>query len=157
MLPTKTNFDINPTYFGAVLNHYCHQNSLIWSRVQTLVALQVAALTGIYTTRDAAIVWFVAGLSLIMTLALYFIFERDVKVRDLNFKLLCSLGNHFEIKESGLYLPPFTLSSDKQWPAPFGGVAIFRVLFLFFLVVDIGFVTIIQRWPWMLSSNTPTP
>jgi hypothetical protein len=69
-----------------------HQDMLLWSRVQTLIAIQGGTLAGIYSLNTGAspnayVSVLLAGLGLIMTVLLLFIAERDQIARNEAFEL----------------------------------------------------------------------
>ena len=95
-----------------------HQDNLVWSRSQTLIAIQGGALAGAFSLRshlELAWPWLILGA--VLTLLLWGIAERDQNQRDAAFK------------ETGLEVTPGSGNGVGRW--------LIRVVFLLLLAADI--------------------
>lgn len=108
---------------GQLLSFGIHQDRLKWSRVQTFVALQVAVLGGSYSisARDPALSACMLILGMALTILLFFLIQRDQRVRDAN---ICRV--------TGLQTDP-----GRIWFSPMRGREVVWVVFLLLILVDI--------------------
>ena len=82
------------TFFAALMGQYTHQNGLLWSRVQTLSAIQAAVIAGAFAVPKEPAVYYVGILLLgiILTILMLPLIWRDIKVRDCNKEIIEKLG-----------------------------------------------------------------
>ena len=91
---TKGSAPSDAGFFRAVLSYYCHQNQLMWSRVQIFIAVQGAVISGSYyiapKSTVAASILLIIGF--VLGLFLLFMFLRDGQIRDYNKKTFFRTG-----------------------------------------------------------------
>jgi hypothetical protein len=122
------------SFFQAVLSQYLVQDTLHWSHVNTLAAIQAATLAGGYVLWKDHHAWLSASLvtlGFLLTVALGLLIERIKQVRDVNRNLLESLGQRFD--------PRWILNPDPC-PAYMKGDGILFVVILGFLAADVAFL-----------------
>jgi hypothetical protein len=134
-VPEPRNTDQGPSvdsgFFRALMAYYIHQNQLMWSRVQILIAIQAGVLGGAYTLRKLVVIDVVMLVfGALLTVFLLFMMRRDEQIRDANIGLLESMARSF----SGT---PFQLRPPPSGPARFRASVISRFAFYLFIVVDI--------------------
>ena len=65
------------------MDEIIHQDQLMWSRTQWLVAIQAGAFAAMYSVRsECMLVWGVFVLALLLTVFLLFLVELDRRIRD---------------------------------------------------------------------------
>jgi hypothetical protein len=79
--------------YRSVLSMALHQDRLLWSRVQLLIAVQGAVLAGSYALRASWLAPAILGFGAALTLLLISLVEKDQLDRDVNQKLLDELGS----------------------------------------------------------------
>jgi len=133
----------------AMMAHWIHQDRLLWSRIQTLMALQGAVLAGAFVLRAS---WLGPALLLLgaalTTLVLAFTWN-DLDDRDQNARVLDSLMAALA-PPSGRVLPspPSTLRLTAHRPSWRRWVRARRVVpgvMLFFTLLDLG-LAVLQIW-----------
>lgn len=112
--------------YAPLMSYYLHQDHLMWSRIQTVIAVQAGSLGGAYTIRQDSpyIAVLLMVLGVILTVLLYFLLKRDEQIRDVIEKFMGS---------------PFPLIPEPSWPALLRGRSIIRIVFTLLLFVDVGF------------------
>ncbi|MBI1811645.1 MAG: hypothetical protein HY035_11565 [Nitrospirae bacterium] len=101
--------------YSSLIAFYLHQDRLMWSRVQTIVAVQGAVLGATYSLRKYDyFVWCgILALGVMLTVLIFFVMKRDQQVRD---EIAEQIGNSFPL------IPP------PKWPALRGRFAIFLIV-----------------------------
>lgn len=139
--PVASEKQVDPTFFQAVLSQYLAQDALHWSHVNTLTAIQAAALAGGYVLWKDKHAWLAAclvTLGFLLTVALGLLIDRIKQVRDVNKSLLESLGKRME--------PGWTLNPAPN-PAFMKGDGILFVTILGFLAADVAFLVFLLLFP----------
>lgn len=79
--------------YSALMTHWCHQDSLLWSRTQFFIAIQVAIIAASFSekVRDLAKPIFAFGISI--TIVILIIMLKDWLDREANILLMKILGN----------------------------------------------------------------
>ncbi|HKR66247.1 MAG TPA: hypothetical protein VJZ00_21130 [Thermoanaerobaculia bacterium] len=170
MKDVSSETDIQPdaNLFATLMTHFCHQDALMWSRVQIILAIQAGALGGALsvTTGWLSVVLLIAAA--ILTVALVFMMLRDAAIRDVNGHLLTWLGYELAKKYIGQTVPPellrhvgddhadptvkpYRLAPRPQWPAPFRAARLNVALSVLLAVVDIALAVIIAYFPRSIS------
>ncbi len=123
-------------FFAALLSHFHHMDSNMWSRVQYLSLVQAAAFGGAYTIRShSLIVVGVFFIAIVFTFAVLLMMKRDEKIRDCNRKLIELLGERLSApyeKAAG----KFTMDPHPTPEVPFKGRQLNRFIFAAFIVLD---------------------
>lgn len=99
-----------------------HQDNLMWSRAQTLIAVQTAVLAGGYGITEAAIGASVLVLGILLTVAIWLLFERDRAHRESAFE---RVRPHLQPDESKF-----------RWFEKVKGCFVMRTIFILTLVAD---------------------
>lgn len=122
-------------FFAALMDQYIHQNELLWSRAQTLYAIQTAAIAGAFA--KPAYFTDLIVLSILLTVMLIPIIRRDIQCRECNRPILEKLGKAFDSE--------FVLNPEAPKCFPLKGDHIIFATIVLLLVVDIGLLTCIPR------------
>ncbi len=154
--------------FATLMAHFCHQDALMWSRVQIILAIQAGALGGALSLRTDWLSAVLLVAAAILTIALVFMMLRDAKIRDANGHLLTWLGYELSKKYIGQGVPsellrrtgddhgdptvkPFRLAPRPQWPAPFRAARLNVALSVVLAVADVALAVVIQCFPESIS------
>lgn len=118
------------TFFAALMDQYAHQNELLWSRVQTLSAIQAAVIAGSFAVPKEPSVYYVGVLLLgiILTFLVLPVIWRDIKVRECNRGIIEKLGKEFD--------KDFVLNPEPPQYFPVRGDHIILVAVVLLLLVD---------------------
>ncbi len=125
--------------------HYLHQDRLLWSRVQLVIAVQGAVLiAGFYTRNDNA--WLAAAIMIagaIMTAIIFYLVTLDISDRDRNLKVMDKLAERLlpegikkKLREEKVKEPFIRLTSGYHYIRRFigGGRTLKTVLIVLFLI-----------------------
>jgi hypothetical protein len=105
-----------------IVSYAIHQDNLMWSRLQTLGIVQVAALSGAYALRaDTGLALSVLALGVVFTMLLLFLLKRDQLMRD-------------KLEEQ---VPDLDYGVHRCWCAPLKGREVASLLFAGLFIVDI--------------------
>lgn len=133
------------TLYTAILRHYLHQDAMMWSRVQLLIAIQAGVLAGSVGLRgNSRLAAAVLLLGASFTLLIFWLVLKDELDRDVNLPLLDALARRLTDVEAfkGLNLDhdtPIRLAAKRRpWYVPLRGRAILRVSIIVLLVSDVG-------------------
>lgn len=103
--------------YRALISHYLHQDRLLWSRVQLLVAVQGAVLAGSYSLRYHWLAIGILSMGVVLTILLILLIEKDQRDRDVNLGILDALG--LRLLPANLQQPPIRMTSTwiirGQW------------------------------------------
>ena len=149
---TPSGSSQDATLYAAVLRHYLHQDAILWSRVQVLLAIQAGVLAGAVALRTNA---FVAAAVLLLgaffTLLLLLLGLKDELDRDINLPLLDALARRitaaapFPDLALDLRTPIRMASPRRPWHVPLRGRTILRFSLILLMVLDValawGFLT----------------
>lgn len=143
---TKAEAGVNPQFFTVLMNYYIHQNGLMWNRLQFLVAVQAAVLTGAYTMRSqAGLPVALLVLGFLLSLAVLLMMKRDEQIRDVNRPLIEYIGIKLS-RECG-DCKPFTLAPTPKGGALFHATALNRIAFGIFMGIDLLLAVIMHMVP----------
>jgi hypothetical protein len=131
---TKPDIVVKP-----LVDLWTHQNSLMWSRIQLLSALQGAALVANYALKNPFASLAIFLMAIVFTLNLYYIWEVDRLVRNSYRDRLNRLGFTVALdpdKRSRLRVPimgipiPYILPARISLTAIFGGMIVLDLVVL---------------------------
>jgi hypothetical protein len=123
------------TLYSALVAMYLHQDRLLWSRTQLLIAIQGAVLAAGFSLRSK---WFAPAIMLLGALLTFLIMVlviKDQADRDVNLPLLKKL-NEESVPERLKNLGPVKLTSEP----PFNlmrGRYIIKIVLIIFILIDI--------------------
>jgi hypothetical protein len=131
-------------FFQALFAHYCHQNGLMWSRVQTFVAIQGAVLTGAYSMRERRfpsimLLTLGAGLAVVLTC----MFKRDEEIREGNIDLIKGIGKKLAQEATGSPGALFEIAPKRRF---LRGGFLCVVTFTGFIALDIIWAVTVTYW-----------
>ena len=129
--PAPENAESDSGLYRALLSHYVHQDRLLWSRVQLLIAIQGAVLAGSYSLRDH---WLAFGILLagsVITILLILLVEKDQRDRDMNLGIMDILGHR--LLPADLREQPILMTSS--WIIR--GRWLLRIVLWAFVVLDV--------------------
>lgn len=140
--------------YTAVLRHYLHQDAMLWSRVQLLIAIQAGVLggsTALRSNSDLAASLLILGA--FFTTLLLLLARKDELDRDVNVPLLDALGQRIlaQMPLEGVVLDPkapIRLTAGKRpWHVPFRGRTILWLTIALLLVLDLALAYGYLRFP----------
>lgn len=144
--------DSTETLFSALISMMIHQDSLLWSRVQILIAIQGAVITGSYILRGSIESKLLLISGFIFTCLLHLLVTKDQKDRDANRELVDELGfklipkninNEIYKKYKMLKYIPFS-TDFKFMKIPIKGGFIIGLVLKAFAIADI--ILLIVYW-----------
>ena len=112
-----------------VLSYCIHQDSLMWSRLQTIGVVQVGALSAAYALQcEKWLSLSIILLGIMLTLLVFFLLKRDELVRTANEKLLCGLN----------------FTRPRRWYAPLKGREVAWIIVGVLLLSDAAFAYVVH-------------
>jgi len=146
--------------YRALMTHRVHQDRLMWSRVQTLSALQVAAFASSWAIRDAN--WFAGALMIIafvLTWVVYGLLWKDRHDSQVNQSLMDVIAQQL-VSASGVQLPPnvntnlpVRFTSDKRIPILKSGTRTMFFVFCIFWILNLTMFVIYAFLPGWLPEK----
>ena len=126
-------------FYRALISLRIHQDRLLWSRVQLLIAVQGAVIGGSYAIGDHFLAGSILFAGFVLSLVIHELVAKDQIDRDVNLKLIDQLGNLLipeEIKK-GLTQPYIRFSGDPPKYCSFTrGRNLIRFAIWFFILLD---------------------
>jgi hypothetical protein len=134
-------------FYAALMAHKIHENQLMWSMTQLLIALQGGGLLAAYSLRHSWLAQFILGVVTILTVLLFFLVLKSEADRDVNEKVMDALAADL-IKTS---FPPniaHLLPAVRFTSAPKGMVGVrgrfaLRFALWLFVLVDLALAALI--------------
>ncbi len=90
---TSIRDKIDAGFYRSLMTYYIHQDALLWSRVQWLIALQAGVLTAGFSQRHNWIGPTIMVLGAILTILILFLLLKDQDDRDGNLLVMDKLAN----------------------------------------------------------------
>ncbi len=131
--------------YSALISMKIHQDNLLWSRVQILIAIQGAVITGSYFLRTTWISYLLLLNGIFLTILLIFLVSKDQNDRDSNNDLVNELGIKLIPKDINkrvykkyIKLSYIPFSTKYKWKnIPIKGGFIIGLVLWTFVVLDI--------------------
>lgn len=141
-------------FFRALISYWIHEDRLIWSHTQLLMALQVAVLAAAYGLSETGYkrtALIVPGIGVLLTVAISFNMTRCWRNRKENEELTRKVGQRLSEPYSDTKTRSFCLPSDVRagWPAPFYGRWLVGFVICLILAINIG------MFFWLLLKERP--
>jgi hypothetical protein len=116
------NTDDNSMTSEGALSFILHQDNLMWSRIQTIEAVQLAGLAASYTVRSQPLLAITtASLTALLTLLVFCLLRRDAMIQT----------------ELLVKFPQFEWSAPRKWDAPLKGREVTWLVLVILLTADI--------------------
>lgn len=136
--------------YSALMSHYLHQDNLLWSRVQILIAVQGAILVAGFSLRGHWLSSAIMLLGALLTSLVMILVFLDQTVRDSNLAILDKLAEKFlpdrikkELHQEG-YEAKIRYTTPTKYKL-MRGRYIFRGILIIFISIDILFA-ILYQW-----------
>jgi hypothetical protein len=135
---STAGFDSDAKLYGTLMAHYLHQNGLLWSRVQTALAIETAVLAAAYKLNHGNPWAAFATLELgtVFILALAWIIDRDERCRDVNREVM----DHLAQRLSRGVLPIPRLRAEVESRIQRGGFLVRAGIWLL-IVINLALVS----------------
>ncbi len=139
--------------YRACMAYYLHQDRLLWSRTQLLVALQAAVIAAGFTLRGQWGAPALMALGATLTVLILILMVIDQRARDLNLPLMDMLVDRLapmqikeELRSMGQkYVFRFTTTWFNRFPFIRGSRVIWLVMILF-ICIDVA-LAVLYAWP----------
>ncbi len=140
-------------FFSALMSLAVHQDSLMWSRVQIILAVQGGVLVGAYGTRAEALVassLLVFGAA--VTLVVLVMMGRDRLFRQLNQPLLLNVGNALAKRHGTGWKFSLELDPDQRGMRSIDSLKTNTVVCWSLILVDLALILIGWFFPQLIPN-----
>jgi hypothetical protein len=122
-------------FFRALISYYIHQDQLMWSRTQILIATQGGFLAGSYSLigKNDWVAFLMPLSAALFTLLLSAVIKLDMSDRDVNLKLMDKIAEELSNPYVGNNIPRFRLTSERKWSTIRGRFVLLVVICLLLL------------------------
>jgi hypothetical protein len=140
--------------YGILVSHLHHQDNLLWSRVQLLIAVQGATLVAAYGLRTDLLGLLILGGGAALSGLIGLLIEKDQRDRDVNQELMDALARRIVPSDMSAHWgdqppgPPIRFSTSPTWWPPLPkGRWLLRGVIWGFVGLDICAVVVLHYFP----------